>query len=110
MSIVLPIDGVDLHQGSPQRSERSLPSGGVNASFTCPACHSRLWTTREGSRSLNLRAGTLDVTRDLAPVAQFWTSSAQAWAIQPDLLSYAEQPDDFAPLLVAWRERQKRLS
>ena len=107
MSIVLQADGIDLLQGTLERSERSLPSGGTNASFTCSACHSRLWTARGGSRTVNLRVGTLDDTGNIAPVAQIWTSSAQAWAVQPDLLSYAEQPGDYAPLLAAWRVRQE---
>jgi hypothetical protein len=53
---------------------------------------------------MNLRAGTLDDTSD-RPVAQFWTESAQPWAVvAEDILSYPQQPTDFAPVLVAWRQ------
>ena len=40
---------------------------------------------------INLRAGTLDDTGRIRPVAQTWTSSAQAWAVveEDGILSYS---------------------
>jgi hypothetical protein len=102
MSLVLPANGLMVQEGAPQSALRHLATGGINTSWTCEACHSRLYTQTFGARTLNLRAGTLDDTRDLRPVAQFWTSSAQRWAIAPDILTYTEQPDDFGPILRAW--------
>lgn len=77
----------------------------MNESTACPDCHSRLWTRREGAPTLNLRAGTLDETADIRPAAQFWTSSAQAWAVLPEaeVLTYPEQAADPAALRAAWR-------
>jgi hypothetical protein len=104
MSIVAPAGGVEIVAGTPERTERALPAGGRHVSWSCGTCASRIWTQREGAPTLNLRAGTLDDTRNLRPVAQFWTSSAQAWAIvEHGILSYEEQPTDYAPLLEAWK-------
>ncbi|MBV8456955.1 MAG: GFA family protein [Acetobacteraceae bacterium] len=104
MSVVLPADGLQIVAGELLWTERLLPSGTRNVSWLCPACYSRIYTRREGAQTINLRAGTLDDTSQIRPVAQFWTSSAQPWAlIKDDVLSYAEQPTDYAPLLAAWQ-------
>jgi len=108
MSAVLPADGLQIVAGELLRTERLLASGAKNVSWLCPACYSRIYTQREGAQTINLRAGTLDDTSQLRPVAQFWTSSAQSWAlIKDDVLSYAEQPVDYAPLLAAWQAAAK---
>ena len=104
MSVVLPADGLQIVAGELLRTERRLPSGARNVSWLCPACYSRIYTQREGIQTIVQRAGTLDDTSQIRPVAQFWTSSAQSWAlIKDDVLSYAEQPADYAPLLAAWQ-------
>ena len=75
---------------------------------TCAGCHSRIHMRRESWPTLNLRAGTLDDTSWVRPVAQMWISSAQPWAlVSDDILSFEEQPADFGPILAAWAERAK---
>lgn len=107
MTMILPGDAVELISGEPEMTERELPDGRRNVTAVCGACHSRLWTRRDGWPNLNLRAGTLDNTNDIRPVAQIWTSSAQPWAVIADnILSYEEQPTDIAPLLAAWKARR----
>jgi hypothetical protein len=104
MSIVIPDDGLELIAGNPIQKERPIPGGGCNVSRLCPSCYSRISTQREGRPTINVRAGTLDETGWIKPVAQLWTSSAQPWAIVRDnILSYQEQPADFTELLVAWK-------
>ena len=105
LAVVLPADGLHILQGDLRRTERALPGGGVNASWACPECFSRIHTRLEGRRTVNLRAGTLDDPTWIRPVAQIWTSSAQPWAVvREGLLTYEEQPSDFTPWLAAWRE------
>jgi hypothetical protein len=109
MSLVFPAGAVEITAGEPVRTERVRPDGGKNVSWVCAACLSRLVTERGGSPTMNLRAGTLDDTSNIRPVAQFWTSSAQPWAVVPgDILTYAEQPTDFMPMLAAWKARSSR--
>ena len=105
MSIVFPATGLHLEEGEPVKTERILANGSKNCSYVCGHCYSRLYTQRDGSPMINLRAGTLDDTSCIRPVAQIWTSSAQAWAVVKDdgILSYSEQPADFGPLIEAWK-------
>jgi hypothetical protein len=102
---VLPAQGFALRAGQLLCTARLTAHGTKNVSWACAACHSRIYTQREGGPPvINLRAGTLDDASQLRPVAQFWTSSAQPWALlKDDVLSYAEQPTDYAPLLAAWQ-------
>jgi hypothetical protein len=103
MSIVIPADGLEVIAGNPIRKERPIPGGGSNVSRLCPSCYSRISTQREGRPTINVRAGTLDDTSWIKPVAQLWTSSAQPWALVDGILSYEEQPSDFSALLAAWK-------
>jgi hypothetical protein len=103
MQIVIPADGFELLTGSPIEKERILPGGKRSVSLVCPSCYSRISTRREDYPTVSIRAGTLDDTGWIKPVAQIWTSSAQPWAIVPDILSYETQPADFMELLAAWR-------
>jgi hypothetical protein len=105
MSIVFPATGLHLEKGEPMKTERILANGSKNCSYVCGLCYSRLYTQRDGSPTINLRAGTLDDTGRVRPVAQIWTSSAQAWAVveEDGILSYSEQPADFGPLIEAWK-------
>jgi hypothetical protein len=104
MSIVFAQGGLEITEGALERNERTTPDGRVSASFVCGACHSRTHTEQEGGPTFNLRAGTLDDTRWVRPVAQFWTSSAQPWAIVPGILGYEGQPKpgDYADMVDAW--------
>lgn len=104
MSIVVPADGLQIVKGKLIRTERRLESGTKNVSHICASCYSRTHTRREGGPTINVRAGTLDDTSMIRPVAQIWTGSAQPWALVSDgILSYVEQPTDYAPLLAAWK-------
>ena len=103
LSMVFPENALEITSGEPERAERVLPDGAKNVSWLCAACHSRIHTRREGRPTLNLRAGTLDDTSWVRPVAQMWVSSAQPWAIVPGILTYEEQPTDFAAVLAAGR-------
>ena len=75
----------------------------------CASCYSRINTQREGAPTLNVRAGTLDDTSWLRPVAQIWTSSAQPWALVRDnIVSFEEQPTDFAAAFAAAKKLAPR--
>jgi hypothetical protein len=102
-SMVFPKDALEFTAGAPARTERVLPGGDKNLSWLCGACHSRIYTRRESWPTLNLRAGTLDDTSWVRPVAQMWVTSAQPWAVVPGILTYNEQPVDFTEVLRAGR-------
>jgi len=92
-------------QGSPKAWRRPSPSGVNVASWFCDACGARLYGEREGRpETVNLRAGTLDDTRWLTPVAHLFTTSAQGW-VQPAAGAecFERGADDFAALGARWR-------
>ncbi len=105
MSLVLPPDAIALTDGHPERRDRRLPSGDTSWFWSCAACHSRLWGECGDRPGAALRAGTLDDTSWLRPVAQFWVSSAQPWAVAEGILTYDRQPSDPGPMIQAWAER-----
>ena len=55
---------------------------------------------------VSIKAGSLDDTSWLRPVGHIWLGSAQPW-FRPDpaLVLHDGQPDDWTPLLEAWRRR-----
>jgi hypothetical protein len=58
-----------------------------------------------------LKAGTLDDTRGLEPVAQFWTSRKQDWVVLPaDQIQDARQPDGFDAVIARYQARRGSLN
>ncbi|SDT12310.1 Uncharacterized conserved protein [Bradyrhizobium canariense] len=88
------------------RGWRHLSPKGVEVtSRFCGDCGGRLYGERKGrAEIINRRAGTLDDTSWLVPVAHMFMRSAQAW-VKPFMSSecHDTQPADFAELMQAWR-------
>lgn len=71
----------------------------------CPACATGLWSERRIPGVIWLRAGTLDDTRWLKPVAHVWVRSAQQWfAIPEGVKTFETQPDDPTELVQLWQQ------
>jgi hypothetical protein len=65
----------------------------------------QLYGNRAGREEIvNLRAGTLDDTKWLAPVAHLFMKSARPWVLPAaNAACHEAGPDDFRPLAEAWR-------
>lgn len=83
------------------------PDGRSRPGRMCTRCGARLWSEPERRPNLAVvRAGTLDDTSWLRPVAHIWTRSAQPWIVIPQgVPTYATQPDDFTELTRLWQSR-----
>lgn len=81
------------------------PTGADVTSWFCGECGARVYGERQGRPdSMNLRAGTLDDTKWLTPVAHMFTQSAQGWvAPAPGAECYDIMPKDSAALGAKWR-------
>ncbi|HVX78919.1 MAG TPA: GFA family protein [Bradyrhizobium sp.] len=81
------------------------PRGIPVVSWFCGECGARIYGERSTRPdSINLRAGTLDDTRWLVPVAHLFRTSAQGWVQPaPGADCYEMEPDDFRPLAKKWR-------
>jgi hypothetical protein len=105
----MPVAAKDFHilQGRPKGWRRNSPSGADVTSWFCGDCGGRIYGERkERPQSINIRAGTLDDTTWLVPVAHMFMRSAQPWVLPAaDAECYETGPNDFRPLAEVWRAR-----
>jgi hypothetical protein len=103
----MPVFAKDFHilQGEPKGWHHTSPKGVQVTSRFCGDCAGRLFGERAGRAEIvNLRAGTLDDTSWLVPVAHIFMRSAQAWVQSAEGADcYEIQPTDFSALMPAWR-------
>jgi hypothetical protein len=105
----MPAWAKDFHvlQGRPKPWHHISPTGVPVISWFCNDCGGRLYGDRTGREEIvNLRAGTLDDTAWLVPVAHMFMKSAQAW-VQPadDAECHEIGPKDFLLLAERWRAK-----
>ena len=106
----MPVATKSFHivKGEPQGWQHLSPSGAEVSSWFCAECAARIYGSRKSRpESMNLRAGTLDDTGWLTPVALTFMASAQPWIktwIQPaaNAECYETSPD-FLELGRKWR-------
>jgi hypothetical protein len=81
------------------------PSGADVTSWFCGDCGGRIYGERVGRpQSINIRAGTLDDTKWLVPVAHMYMRSAQPWVLPAERAECHEiAPNDFQAAAKAWR-------
>jgi hypothetical protein len=105
--MTMPVTAKDFRivEGMPKAWRRLSPAGVAVASWFCSDCGNRIYGERAGRpETINIRAGTLDNTSWLVPVAHFYTRSAQPWVRPaPDAVCHETQPSDVRPLAQAWR-------
>lgn len=108
VSMVLPPAAFALLQGEPACIVRRANSGREIHGFFCAACGTRLYDRFPAFPAIMvLKAGTLDDTRGLEPVAQFWTSRKQDWVALPaDQLHDPRQPDGFEAVSARYQARR----
>ena len=103
----MPVLAKDFHilQGEPKPWRHTSPTGVAVISWFCGDCGSRIYGDRAGREEIvNLRAGTLDDTKWLAPVAHMFMRSAQPWVLPAaDAARHDIGPNDFVSAAAAWR-------
>ncbi|TPG43052.1 aldehyde-activating protein [Sphingomonas koreensis] len=78
--------------GTPTEYHFANPSGSISRQYVCDKCHTRLYNTNSARPGIVLiRAGTLDASDTLRPVAHIWTKRKQPWIVLPEgVPSFAE--------------------
>ncbi len=103
----MPVAAKDFHilQGEPKGWRRLSPSGADVTSWFCGDCGGRIYGERAGRpQSVNIRAGTLDDTAWLVPVAHMYVRSAQPWVLPAtNAECHAAGPGDLQAAARAWR-------
>jgi hypothetical protein len=94
-----------LLRGTPKGWHHASPTGAAVISWFCGDCGGRLYGDRAGRTEIvNLRAGTLDDTTWLVPVAHIFMKSAQVWVCPAEGAECHEAgPADFNSASAAWR-------
>jgi hypothetical protein len=91
--------------GALNRWDRKAESGNTVTCLFCPVCGVRLiHQVGETPPTVNIKAGTLDNTSELAPAGHIWTRSAQPWMrAEMSGLTYDRAPPAMDELIAAWR-------
>ena len=108
MSLI--VDATDLEFTTGQDSIRHWDTRGEDGALKrcafCEQCGTRLYHAGEDGVLISVKAGSLDETRWLKPVAHIWLRSAQPWLnLATDRLNRFEtEPDDRALLNALWQD------
>ena len=97
MSLWVKRDEIEFLTGEPRLWETRGDSGAIKICAFCDECGSRIYhATAESQDPLSLKAGTLNDTSWLRPVAHIWTKRAQPWVPinQEQCRCYDGEPDD----------------
>jgi hypothetical protein len=82
--------------------------GSIKRCAFCPDCGTRIMhSSDDPDETVSIKAGSLDDTSQLQPVAHIWLRSAQPW-VQIDRERYqcfTEEPDNEAALRVQWEKQ-----
>ncbi len=106
MNMPVAPDSFRITAGTPKAWRRVRASGAQTASWFCGDCSGRLYGERDTRpNSFNVRAGSLDDTTWLVPVAHILMREAQGWERLGDEGECFEGlPDNFRALTAKWRE------
>lgn len=102
------LEGALEVQGTATTYEHIGPSGFRSVQHLCTECHTRIYNTNEAAAGAAfLRAGTLNNSIELEPVAHIWTKQMQRWINLPaDVTLFEESPtpEEFARALAAAKQ------
>lgn len=110
MSLIMNRADVDLIRGGEQLKtwDTQGEDGRLKRCAFCPECGSRIYHASEPEdETISIKAGSLDETRWLRPVAHIWLQSAQPWL---DIESaqahcFEREPEDRSVLAELWRQQ-----
>ena len=110
MSLMMDADQVEFVRG--KDSLRSWDTrgddGAIKRCYFCPACGTRLMHGSDNpGEAVSIKAGSLDDTRELRPLAHIWLQSAQPWVDidREQYLCFDAEPDEEAVLAI-YRDAQ----
>ncbi len=110
MSLIMRRDDVSFTRGAEhlKRWDTRGEDGRSKRCAFCPDCGTRLYHASErDDAAISVKAGSLDDTRWLRPVAHIWLQSAQPWLEierEPGPC-FAQEPDDEAALASLWQQQ-----
>lgn len=110
MSLWINRDDIEFLSGELKFWTTTGDSGATKMCAFCANCGSRIYHASDDDQApLSLKAGTLNDTSGLRPVAHIWTKRAQPWVSidqEPDCC-YDEEPPSDEELLRLWRDSNR---
>jgi hypothetical protein len=82
MSLGMSPRAFQLTEGELKTFDVTCDSGRIKTCAFCPGCGTRIYNQTSGRMSI--KAGTLDDTSSLRPVAHYWTKRKQPWVTIPE--------------------------
>jgi hypothetical protein len=106
LSMPVKADSFGLTRGTPKPYRRTGASGIESTCWFCGDCGGRAYGQRDIRPDIVIvRAGTLDDTSWLRPIAHVYLRSAQAWERIPNNAEcFDSRPTDLAALAGRWQE------
>lgn len=107
MSLWMERENVEIFSGELKFWTTQGDDGANKVCAFCNNCGTRIYHASEDKQAyLSIKAGTLNDTTWLQPIAHIWTKRAQSWIpLQQELYKcYEEEPDD-EELLHLWQRR-----
>jgi len=102
-------NALEVIKGEATLLTTTTSDGGIRNYRICSGCTTRLWSESRNRDIAIVRAGTLNNTSWVRPIAHLWTRSAQPWFTFPEgVTRYETQPQDFGELAALWRKSQDR--
>lgn len=114
MSLIMSRDDVNFSQGQERLKtwDTRGENGAIKRCAFCPDCGTRIFhASKREDRPISIKAGSLDDTRWLQPVAHIWLRSAQPW-VEIDhrhFRCFAQEPDDESALARLWLEQTPQI-
>lgn len=107
MSLITERQGFKLLQGALSVWETRTARDTLKRCHFCPRCGVRIWHDNgDGSALISVKAGTLDDSGVLKPVAHLWTRRAQDWVPLPDsALRFEGEPEAEEEIYKLYRAR-----
>lgn len=110
MSLIMDADQVEIVRGADllRHWDTRGDDGALKRCYFCPDCGTRLMHgSDDPGEAFSIKAGSLDETRDLRPIAHIWLQSAQPWVAidREQCLCFDAEPDD-AAVLAFYREAE----
>ena len=110
MSLIMARDDVGFTQGADRLQTWNTrgDDGRIKRCVFCPECGTRIYHASDhDDEPVSIKAGSLDDTQWLRPVAHIWLQSAQSWLeVDHDAAPcYSGEPDDEAALARLWQQQ-----
>jgi len=111
LSMWVAVKDFELLTGELKFWSTTADSGDEKRCAFCPECGTRIYHGfDDGSSRISIKAGTLDDTSKLDPVAHIWTRRAHRWLHlgSSGVQCHDTEPDSFDGILAAWAERRSQ--